>query len=280
MSIQSHRESIESKGRQRKFMVSAPEMLLPGAMLLIALHGSTQRGSIMRRTSEFDRLLDDENLVVLYPDAVDGIWKDGRDDDGGVDDVAFIADLVEYAATEFGIDRDRAFLAGVSNGGFMTQRVMCHRPELFRAAAAVISNMGSDIANGCDPEQVRSMFLLAGTTDPVVPFAGGYVKRVDGSQYKGSILSFEDSVGHWRSKGMWTEQTGQQEVDLGNDMSALETNYVSPDHDEKLKVVVINGGGHHWFGKKMDESLQLTFGKSTLNYQTSKEIWAFFGSLD
>lgn len=280
MSVQSHRESIESGNRERKFMVSAPEMLLPGAKLLIALHGSTQRGSIMRRTTEFDLLLEDENMVVIYPDAVDGIWKDGRDDDKGVDDVRFMEDLVEYAATEFGIDRSHAYLVGVSNGGFMTQRVLCRRPGLFRAAAAVIANLGADIANGCRPDSVCSMFLLAGTTDPVVPYGGGYVKRVDGTQYRGSILPFEESVAHWQRLGNWTEQVAESESDLGQDMKAEQKDFRSPDHNEQLRVVVIHGGGHHWFGKKMDESLQITFGKSTLNYATSREIWSFFSDLD
>lgn len=261
-------------------MVSVPEMLLPGAKLMIALHGSTQRGSIMRRTTEFDLLLDEENLVVIYPDAVDGIWKDGRDDDYGVDDVQFMEDLIDYAATEFGIDRSQSYLVGVSNGGFMTQRVMCKQPGLFRAAAVVIANLGSDIASGCRPQGVRSMFLLAGTADPVVPYEGGYVMRVDGSRYRGSILSFDESVAHWKSLGNWTVSEGVKQWDLGQDMQARQADFISTDHDERLRVVVIEGGGHHWFGKKMDESLQVTFGASTLNYQTSKEIWAFFSELD
>lgn len=280
MTVESHRASIESGGQQRRFMVTLPSVLLPGARLLIALHGSTQRGSIMRKTTEFDAVAETENLVIFYPDAVDGIWKDGRDDDMGVDDVSFVADLVDYAVTEFGVDRDMAYLVGVSNGGFMTQRVICERPELFRAAAAVIANLGSDLSQRCSPGSVPSLFLLAGTDDPVVPYKGGYVHRTDGSRYLGAILSFDESVAHWRGHGLWSEQMAAEETTLDDGIRVTSTMYASPHHDEQLKVVVVHGGGHFWFGKAMAESLQETFGPTTLNYRTTDEIWAFFSSLD
>lgn len=280
MSVESHRDSIESAGHTRKLMVSVPETLLPGAKLLIALHGSTQRGSIMRKTSEFDQWVERENWVVFYPDAMGGIWKDGRDADAGIDDVRFISDLVDYAVQEFGVDKDRAYLVGVSNGGFMTQRVLCERPELFRAAACVIANLGSDLANRCHAGMVPSLFLLAGTEDPVVPFHGGYVHRPDGSRYLGSILSFDDSVAHWRGQGLWSQEAETSEETLDDGIRVTSTLYRSPQHEEQLKVVLVHGGGHFWFGKQMPEALQETFGPTTVLYSTTQAIWAFFSSLD
>ena len=123
---------------------------------------------------ELDRVtfFNDQRFILVLPDGIadEGEtdkrhWEDGRvpspghthTDEQQRDDVGFINHIVEFLA-DGGIDRvdpERIYLAGVSNGGMMTQRVLCHAsdscyPALARVAAysVVIASMPEAIFSG------------------------------------------------------------------------------------------------------------------------------------
>jgi Prolyl oligopeptidase family len=96
--------------------------------------------------------------------------------DTGVDDVGFIAALIDWAATERNIDRSRVCVTGISNGGTMTERLVIERPDLFAAAAAFVTNLPErDIPF---PSVGTPFFLLSGTN---------YLRSIQrGTQYERS----------------------------------------------------------------------------------------------
>ncbi|MCL1992509.1 MAG: prolyl oligopeptidase family serine peptidase [Spirochaetes bacterium] len=64
------------------------------------------------------------------------MWFAGAAENAGVSnyEAALFALLDHYIATTPGIDRDRIYVGGCSNGGFMTMRLLFERPEMFAAA--------------------------------------------------------------------------------------------------------------------------------------------------
>ncbi len=269
------KEVLRVDGIERRFLLCVPQMDETPRAMVLALHGSTQRGSLIRRTSGFDNLVAKHGVVMVYPDAIGGIWRDGREEDE-IDDVSFISTLVGNVLSRQGLDAERVFIVGASNGGFMLQRLLCEVPEVFRAGASVIATMGLDTFNACFPRRIVSMFLIVARDDTIVPYDGGEVVRVDGGRYQGLTVSFEDALGFWVSHGNWSEAEPKYHRSLEKGVDVLERNYTSPDHEERLKVAILTGVGHHWFGKKMPASVEKVFGRTSERYKVSEEVWGFF----
>ncbi|MGV6858574.1 MAG: alpha/beta hydrolase family esterase [bacterium] len=271
------RESSVFEGVERSFLLTVPEGGATPKAMLIALHGSTQRGSLIRRTSGFDAFAD-EGVLLVYPDALGGIWRDGRGEDD-VDDVGFLSTLVEDLCNEYAVPRNAVFIVGASNGGFMVQRLLCEAPELFRAAAAVISTMGLETFQACFPARVASMFVLATEDDPIVPFHGGEVVRVDGGRYRGTTIGFEDMVEFWLGQGDWHVTLPETRLELEPGVWLEQKCFEMEGGEPRMAIVRMSGVGHHWFGKRMPASLEKVFGRSTEMYSVSREVWRFFSAI-
>ncbi|TMA54740.1 MAG: hypothetical protein E6J75_13420 [Deltaproteobacteria bacterium] len=120
-------------GRARSYHLHVPESVRPDVAhpLVLVLHGGGGNGFGMSRLSHFNRVADERGFIAVYPDGVDAFWADGRGvtdaDDHGVDDVGFLMALLDALAGRHGIDPARVFVAGISNGGFMAQRLACGR---------------------------------------------------------------------------------------------------------------------------------------------------------
>ena len=108
-----------------------------------------------------------------------------------VDDVAYIAALIDDVARTHNLDRKRVYLTGISGGGFMVHRLAC---DISDRIAAVVSISGAtyDDASQCNPTSAVSIVELHGDADDVVPYAGG---TVGGSGPP--VPSAHDTVQHW-----------------------------------------------------------------------------------
>ena len=116
-------------------------------------------------------------------------WNDLRDTklpESQEDDVGFIAAVVEWAISNRQVDPSRVYVTGVSNGGMMTQRLLIERPDLFAAGASFIGNLpAEDIAS---PGPTPPIFLMNGTSDPIMPWEGGKVGPSD-SRVRSSLAT-------------------------------------------------------------------------------------------
>ena len=63
------------------------------------------------------------------------------------------------------------FATGMSNGGFMTNRLACDHADVFAAIAPVSGTLGVGVA--CNPSRPVSVLDAHGTGDAMVPFNGG-----------------------------------------------------------------------------------------------------------
>jgi polyhydroxybutyrate depolymerase len=167
--------SLVFGGVPRTYTVHVPAGLEHPAGLVINLHGAGQTGAEQAGLTNYNAVADVHGFVVAYPDGIDLSWADGRGastpDRQGVDDVGFIATLVNQLVRDYGIDPGRVFATGLSAGAFMAQRLGCQRADMFAAIAPVAGSLG--VAYPCAPSQPVSVFEVHGTADPVVPFAGG-----------------------------------------------------------------------------------------------------------
>lgn len=140
--------------------------------LLLVLHGLHLDPSTAEATSGLDRVADREEVAVAYPYGIDGSWNAGTccgtASAQDVDDVGFLAHVVDTVDAIRPIDRDRVYVAGFSNGGMMALRAVCARPDVFAAAASV----GGTLQSGCLASSPASALLVHGLRDTTVPYAG------------------------------------------------------------------------------------------------------------
>lgn len=230
-------------GVPRTFVLHVPPGLTNPAGLVISLHGSGQNGAQQAGATNFNAVANQFGFVVAYPDGIDLSWADGRGasvpDRQGVDDVGFLAALIERLSRDFAVPPGRAFVTGMSAGGFMATRLACDRADLVTAVAPVAGTLGAGVP--CAPSRPVSMMLIHGTGDTVVPFDGGPMVGRGGPS---DIVSAPALAERFRQidgcPGPFTELTAGGPVQR---MAAA-----GCAGGTEVALVRIDGGGHVWPG--------------------------------
>lgn len=200
----------------REAIVYLPSRLPPmgSRALVVVLHGGLGNAErIADQRSESGLNLDDvaeqNGFIVAYLEGTPAgrllgdrvlAWNAGGGCCGlpwrnGVDDVAYIKTAVDRLAGQYGVDRSRVFGMGHSNGGMMTQRLVCET-TLYAAAVAISGPLTLETAR-CPAAKGRRVLAIHGADDQNVPLAGGRGTRgVSGVAFPSEARSrqvFEDS---------------------------------------------------------------------------------------
>ncbi len=188
----------------REIIVYVPAHLPPpgSRALVIVLHGGLGNAArIASRQSEsalnMDAVAERDGFIVAYlngtpvarmlDDQMRG-WNAGGGCCGqpaknDVDDVAYIEGAVADLASRYGIEPDRVFGLGHSNGAMMVQRLACET-TLLAAAVAVSGPLNLDITR-CPAASGRRVLAIHGAEDENVPLQGGRgTKGVSGVAYR------------------------------------------------------------------------------------------------
>jgi len=132
---------------------------------IIVLHGAAIGAEWTMRGSGFAEAAAAHGFAAVFPDGLYRVWNDGRE--GGrisrIDDVGFLRQLVAWLIGHGVADPAQVYLAGMSNGGMMTLRMLCEAAELFAGAGTLIANMPAGIGDGCRPKKPLPIVMLNGT---------------------------------------------------------------------------------------------------------------------
>ena len=135
--------SIKSAGLERSYLLHLPTGYSAKRRypLVVILHGSKGDSKQVAEQTGMSSKADAEKFVVVYPQGIGKSWADGRGvsdaDEKGVDDVAFIRDLVAKLRSELSIDPKRIYAGGISNGAMMASRLACDMTDTFAAIGTV-----------------------------------------------------------------------------------------------------------------------------------------------
>jgi polyhydroxybutyrate depolymerase len=88
----------------------------------------------------------------------------------GVDDVGFVAAVIDRVEDTHDIDAHRVFAFGHSNGGIMSYRLACELSDRIVGIGVVAGTLGID---GCAPDEPVSVIHVHGSADRTLPLAGG-----------------------------------------------------------------------------------------------------------
>jgi polyhydroxybutyrate depolymerase len=235
---------IEAGGLSRDYtVVTPPDVAVRDSLpLLFALHGWTQTMADAESTTGFDDMALDPGAVVVYPQGYDpqgfdwswnagGCCKPANVD--GVDDIAFIAALMDRMQADFPIDPDRIYVLGGSNGGEMAYRAAC---ELSDRIAAVADVVGTLLIH-CRPSQPVSVIDIHGADDTSIPYDGGAIGCQDLP-----CPAVADVMQRWRELDGCTGEPTVTETTF-----IVQSSWTSCDRGTAVTFIEAIGQGHTWY---------------------------------
>ncbi len=170
-------QALRVGGLEREYLLLDDSRGKAPAPLVIVLHGGG--GNPQTMIPRWEAQASRAGLVIAAPKGVGrntrmGTWNAGgccgEAQSRGVDDVAFVAAVIDDVAKRTPIDPRSIYVTGFSNGGMLTHRVAAALGNRI-AAAAVVS--GALFGNEASPRASVPMLIMHGEQDPVVGFNGG-----------------------------------------------------------------------------------------------------------
>jgi polyhydroxybutyrate depolymerase len=233
--------------------------------LVIAYHGGGGNREATQRVACPGGVLDDERCLdamanargyaVVSPDGTaQRPLRDVRTWNGGgtrycasgaacardIDDIGYTDDLLVAVGAAIPIDANRIHATGISNGGAMSHRLACERPELVAAIAPVAgANQHADDGGPCGAVPVLH---IHGTLDPAWKFEGG-----DGGFDDGDKTSVAETMAGWAARNGCGEtfvDTTLDDRDPGD--GVVSTRRAFDGCAQATELITMEGAGHTW----------------------------------
>jgi polyhydroxybutyrate depolymerase len=233
-------------------------------------------GAMMAWFSDLNRKADETGFLAVYPNGTGTrsslFWNGGnccgsamRDK---VNDVAFISALLDDLMRAYPVDARRVYATGMSNGAVMAYRLASELSDRIAAIAPVAGAVGTE---NNQPKRPVPVLHFHGTKDEYIPFLGGTgEKSITGTHF----CSVDQSVQTWVKLNGCNESPSTETISKnGDELTVTRKTFASGKDGAEVALVVIEGGGHTWPGRK---SPAATLGKSARNISANDLMWEFF----
>ncbi len=184
---------------QRTFIIEVPpDKPVATRALVLVYHGATDTAA---NTVQETNILQEATVrgdLVAFLQGYDDTWNEGSGSTPAslahVNDVAFTADVIARLRKLMSFDSSRVAAVGFSNGAIMVEDLGCHLASLISLIIPVEGQMSTVQSASCSPARPESVYEIHGTTDPSIPYDGGYFQSSIGYD---TVLSAPDSVARW-----------------------------------------------------------------------------------
>jgi polyhydroxybutyrate depolymerase len=269
---------------KRYYEVHVPPGYSPGkaAPVVLVLHGGSGFATLMRFITHMDEVSDQEGFLVVYPAGTSPqyddrmlFWNTGRPmrnkDQEAVDDVAFIATVLDDLASFFTVDEKRVYATGISNGGAMSYRLAAELSERIAAIAPVAGQMAVGEFK-VTPKRPVSVMHFAGKLDPHNPYEGGSSETVRGAFEPHALKPVPEVIDSWVKQNGCSPQPAEKRVGKAHSLT-----YTGCKEGAEVVLWVLEDAGHTWPGgevTRLDEKAES--GEVNRDVDASRTMWEFF----
>ena len=261
-------QTIYYDGNNREYELYIPENYNDSNVvpLLFNFHGGNGTMSDQIYLSDMRSLADENNFIIVYPQAIADPTDDGSlnwifKGDSDHDDIYFIESIIDELSSQYSIDLSRVYACGYSLGGEFVYELLCRLNNKIAAGVVVARTMGQYQYENCNPEHPTAIMTILGTED--------YESNYDGVVYNGVTyyISADDTHQYWTNYN--NADVNPSEIELSNNNSSdgsTVTKRIWGNGEACVSVVElrINGGGHDWPGST-----------GNMDINSNNEIWDF-----
>ncbi|WP_018681370.1 alpha/beta hydrolase family esterase [Actinokineospora enzanensis] len=258
-------QTISSGGLTRSYLVHMPSTYVPGQLkpLVMVFHGHKGTAADIESYTGFDSA----DAVLAYPTGVLGTdngtaWQGAPYNATGVDDVQFVADLLDKLQSQLCIDKSRIFAAGKSNGGGFVGLLACQLPNRIAAFGIVAGAFYDATQSGCGANPPGVPIIdFHGTNDTIVDYDG------DLDSHGETLPAIQTWLAGWAVRDNCT--TGPTQTVL--DTEVIRYAWSSCQSSVDVVHYKILGHGHTWPGAADSGP-----GTHTIQINATTAIWSYF----
>lgn len=279
---------IDIAGVTRHYLIQLPHSTTQTSRpLILLLHGHGGSASQLlgqnNRPAPFKpwlRIAEDNSAVLIAADGSAGPdGKQGWNDLRGVqtnpktNDQAFLGALIQHAVTNHGVDANRVYIIGISNGGHMAFRMALQAPEQVAGIGVVVAAMPANY-QGPVPDTPMNVAIMNGTRDRLMPYDGGPMIRD-----RGEVLSTKASFAYWADvngcKGR-AEIHRYEDVSRKDRSRVIRTQHSNCKDGTRVAKFEVRGGGHSTpsLSERYRPGYLLLTGRQNWDIEAAEEIWS------
>lgn len=270
-------------GVTRQITYFRPLNAAPNAPAVFVLHYNLASAQPMANLTEVGQLARDFGTWIIMPTAEGLSWATDPNRTAATepDHVSFLAELIDHVVATRGIDARRVYMTGYSDGGNMSVRFACTRPEKIAAAGAVGATMRRSQANlgRCAPSLGTPFIYIMGTEDAQVLYEPNIL--TDPVQIIGCNvgvrcnLSAPSAAEHWAGVNQCNASPTRINLpDTVNDGTTVYIDrYSGCARNALVELYTIVNGGHTWPGS-LDFAPRAGITSQDIN--ATRVLWNFF----
>ena len=258
-------------GLNREYIYHEPLNLAANSPLIFVMHGYSEDASTIEWYSGFNAIADSVGFAVCYPRGINDFlgnrfFNVGYDFHIGietVDDLSFLEALATHLQTIHGLDSNRTYATGLSNGGDMCYKIACQGSGVFKATAAVAGMMLEDIQDSCTNNISIPILEIHGTDDNVTYYDGD----MNNTGGWGAYAAIDTMMFFFANRNSYTSFQSLNLPDINSSDGSTVTclKYTNPSNCNDVWLYRVVGGGHDWPGSS-----------GNMHINSSVEIWNFF----
>lgn len=260
--------TMNHEGLEREYILYKPKNFSENGPLVMMLHGYSSNNNNLLSYSKMNAIADQNGFMICYPQGAityltnQSHWNANLQM-SDINDIDFLSDLVIEIQKQYKVSKENVFVAGMSNGGFMSYTLGCERSDIFKAVASVTGTMSGYDWENCSPEYKIPVMQISGTIDRTVPWDGTMNTAFGwgGAPHILEVMEF------WSDLNACTkdELINIPDIDKSDNSTVSLTKKKGGSYNNEVWFYKIEGGGHDWPG---------AWGNKDID--ASEEIWKFF----
>jgi polyhydroxybutyrate depolymerase len=168
---------IDINGLERVYRLVVPEGIdsEKPAPLVFAFHGLLDSKDIMPWYTRLDDLAKKHGFILVYPNGRNRHWP--LVVEWAKEDLDFFDALYAHVTSQYNVDLDRVYLAGMSNGAYFSNLLASQRSDKIAAIAAHSGGLGLVGLKELTVENKYAVLVIHGDADSIVPVREGRATR-------------------------------------------------------------------------------------------------------